>query len=80
MCVTNPLFTLGQLQKVLPAPHSNEEPAVKGPYLNPVNILHSLSDFPNVANKVAAVEDMDNVTIVKCSIYPFIKKGEYAGC
>lgn len=65
VCVTNPVFNLGELQKLLVVPHSNSEPATEGPHLNPVHVLHSLADFPNVTDKVAAAEDVESVTIVQ---------------
>lgn len=35
VCVTNPVFNLGALQKVLIAPHFSSEPATKGLHVNP---------------------------------------------
>lgn len=43
--------------------------------MNPVDVLHNLSDFPNGADKVAAAEDMDTVTIVETWCLSTWKKG-----
>lgn len=79
MCVTNPVFNLGQLQKVLLAPHSDEEAATIGPSLTPLLFSTAFQTswtwWPPSTWRTRRVSPL-----WKGSISPFIKKEEYVRC
>lgn len=79
MCATNPVFNLGELQKVLVAPHSDEEAATIGLRLTPLTFSTAFPTswtwWPPSTWRTWRVSPLS-----KWSISPFIKKEEYVRC
>lgn len=79
MRVTNPVFNLGELQKVLVAPHSNQEPAAEGSHLTRLPFSTAFQTSRTQPAKGPPWRTWVVSPLLKCSVSPFIKREEYVG-